>query len=168
MSSRKVGVLASRSPHRPNPIGLSAVRLDHVDLNANGGPELHVSGLDLINGTPILDIKPYIDYADSIPNTVSGWASQPIEKISITFSHEAELTLSQIEQNDDTKSLRHLIHDVLELDPRPAFQKRKIPVSDPSSQGARFGIELVDYEVKYEIANAGFTITKIETKSESS
>ncbi|MFX5587298.1 TrmO family methyltransferase, partial [Acinetobacter baumannii] len=76
-----VGVLASRSPHRPNPIGLSAVKLDRVDLEAAGGPESHGSGLDIRDETPILDIKPYIPYADSIPDAGPGWAGEPIERV---------------------------------------------------------------------------------------
>ena len=73
--ARKVGVLASRSPHRPNPIGLSAVKLERIDLDAAGGIEIHVTGVDVLDGTPVLDIKPYLPYADSIPEASSGLGS---------------------------------------------------------------------------------------------
>ena len=72
--AKRVGLFASRSPHRPNPIGISAVRIDRVEADARGGPKLHVSGADFLDGTPVLDIKPYIKYADSIPRASDGWA----------------------------------------------------------------------------------------------
>lgn len=87
--ARKVGVLASRSPHRPNPIGLSVVRLDKVIAAAKGGPELHVSGVDLLDGTPILDVKPYLPYADSVPAARAGWADEPIERVEVAFDQAA-------------------------------------------------------------------------------
>ena len=65
--AKKVGVLASRSPHRPNPIGLSALEIEKIVIDAPQGPEIHVRGVDLLDGTPVLDIKPYLPYADSIP-----------------------------------------------------------------------------------------------------
>ena len=73
------GVFATRSPFRPNPIGLSSVRLEKIDIDPNLGPVLYVSGADLMDGTPIYDIKPYIAYTDSHPEAVSGFASTPAE-----------------------------------------------------------------------------------------
>ena len=73
------GVFATRSPFRPNPIGLSSVRLEKIDIDPNLGPVLYVSGADLMDGTPIYDIKPYIAYTDSHPDAVSGFASTPAE-----------------------------------------------------------------------------------------
>ena len=73
------GVFATRSPFRPNPIGLSSVRLEKVDIDPTLGPVLYVSGADLMDGTPIYDIKPYIAYTDSHPDAVSGFASTPAE-----------------------------------------------------------------------------------------
>ncbi len=81
--NRKVGVLASRSPHRPNPIGISVVTIEKIDLEAVGGPEIHVGGVDLLDGTPILDIKPYIPYADSVPSANAGWASAEIPRYDV-------------------------------------------------------------------------------------
>ena len=74
----RMGVFATRAPYRPNPIGLSAVRLDRVEMHSRDGPVLHLSGVDLVNGTPILDIKPYVPQADCIPEDsrpppFSGW-----------------------------------------------------------------------------------------------
>jgi tRNA-Thr(GGU) m(6)t(6)A37 methyltransferase TsaA len=142
--SEKVGVLASRSPHRPNPIGLSAVAIERIDFERG---EISVSGVDLIDGTPVLDIKPYIPYADSFPSAGSGWASGPITRYPVTF----ECSVSP--------ELREMITDVLELDPRPAFQQTQLPVA--TSEGSRFGIEIGGAEVKYEIRSGGFVVTGV-------
>ncbi len=148
----KVGVLASRSPHRPNPIGLSAVAIDRIDIDAAGGPEIHVSGLDLLDGTPVLDLKPYITYADSIPDADSGWASTPIERVIVRFADAVSITDS---------SIKNLITQVLALDPRPAFQKRQFPVTAPSSAGLEFGLEISGFDVKYKILDGAFHVTAV-------
>ena len=75
--NQRVGVFASRSPFRPNPIGLSSVRLDHIAYTDALGPVLHVRGADLVDGTPILDIKPYLPYGDCHPEAAGGFASEP-------------------------------------------------------------------------------------------
>jgi tRNA-Thr(GGU) m(6)t(6)A37 methyltransferase TsaA len=90
----KVGVFASRSPHRPNPIGMSAVKLEKIDREALGGIEIHISGVDLLDGTPVLDIKPYIPYADSIPGANSGWAKEDIARCEVQFSLESLKTMA--------------------------------------------------------------------------
>ncbi len=153
----KVGVLASRSPHRPNPIGLSAVAIESIDLEAKGGPEIHVSGVDLLDGTPVLDIKPYIPYADSIPEANAGWASEAIPRYEVKFSEEA---LAEITKRDPSgeKNLKALIIEVLELDPRPAYQKRQLPVDDPKTTGLRFGFDMLGNDVKYEICDGYFLV----------
>jgi tRNA-Thr(GGU) m(6)t(6)A37 methyltransferase TsaA len=145
--SDKVGVLASRSPHRPNPIGLSAVAIDRVDFAAG---EIYVHGVDLIDGTPVLDIKPYIPYADAFADAGSGWASAPITRWPVTFADDVIV-------HDE---LRAMISEILELDPRPAFQQKQMPVE--TSDGSQFGIEIDGVEVKYEIRNGGFTVTKCD------
>lgn len=155
--NRKVGVLASRSPHRPNPIGLSAVAIEKIDLEAEGGPEIFVAGLDLLDGTPVLDIKPYIPYADSIPDASAGWASGEIPRFAVNFSDAAEKKIKQ-QDADGEKNLRALIVDILELDPRPAFQKRQLPVDDEKTWSTRYGIDILDYDVKYEIRSDGFFV----------
>ncbi len=156
----KVGVLSSRSPHRPNPIGISAVELTQVDLEAQGGPELHVNGLDLIDETPILDIKPYIPYADSIPEANAGWASEEIKRYPVVFSSEAEKDLSNL-PSDLQQKFKDLTIQVLELDPRPAFKKRQFPADDAKTWGQNYGIAVLDYDVKYTITESGLVISKI-------
>ena len=164
--ARKVGVLASRSPHRPNPIGLSAVAIEKIDFEAVGGPEIHVSGIDLLDGTPVLDLKPYIPYADLIPHATAGWAEAPIDRVAISFSAEAErgfATFALQGQIPTGSALRDLITEILELDPRPAFQKRQLAASDLASDGLDFGIQVLGFEVKYQIKDRGFTVTSIST-----
>lgn len=156
----KVGVLSSRSPHRPNPIGISAVELTKVDLEAKGGPELFVNGLDLIDGTPVLDVKPYIPYADSIPHANAGWASEEIKKYPVTFSNDAEKDLKSV-PSDLQQKLKDLTVQVLELDPRPAFKKRQFPADDSKTWGQNYGIAVLDYDVKYIITESGFVVSNI-------
>lgn len=111
----RVGVFATRSPFRPNPLGLSSVKIDHVEMNDSLGPVIHVLGADLMDGTPIFDIKPYIAYADSHVGVRSGFVDQrkwPKLSVVIPPSIEAFLSKEQLE------ALRH----TLELDPRPHYQ----------------------------------------------
>src|SRR6478736_5715820 len=85
--NERVGVFASRSPFRPNPIGLSVVKLERVELDSPEGPVIHVSGVDLVDGTPVLDIKPYVAYSDALPEARSGFAGAPPEaSLSVEFA----------------------------------------------------------------------------------
>ena len=158
--AKKVGVLASRSPHRPNPIGLSAVKIERIDLDAEGGPEIHVSGVDILDGTPLLDIKPYIPYADSIPAADAGWATEPILRTPVSFSEQAHSALSDL-AGEDIEKIKGLITEVLELDPRPAFQKRKLPSTLSCSHGTSYGFSLLEYDVKWVIHPGIFLVTDI-------
>lgn len=157
--ARKVGVLASRSPHRPNPIGLSAVKLERIDLDAPGGPEIHVRGVDILDGTPVLDIKPYIAYADSIPDARAGWAEEPIARTPVRFSPQGEAaTAERAARAGGYANLKELVIQMLELDPRPAFQKRRLPPDSPEAQGTRYGFLLHGFDVKWEIRDGEFVV----------
>ncbi len=153
----KKGVLSSRSPHRPNPIGLSVVELDRIDLKAKGGVEIHVKGVDLLDGTPILDIKPYLPYADSVPEANSGWASEEIKKTPVEFEPEA-LKKIAIAEASGTKGLKDLIEQLLTIDPRPGFQRRELPPEADHSQGKDFGLLVRHYDVHWRIANQKFVV----------
>jgi tRNA-Thr(GGU) m(6)t(6)A37 methyltransferase TsaA len=157
--AKKVGVLASRSPHRPNPIGLSAVKLVEVRADAPGGAELVIEGVDLLDGTPVLDIKPYIPYADSIPEANPGWAEEPIVRTPVEFSEQAERAVA--ERSTDRPDLRRMIEEMLSLDPRPAFQKRRAPAGSPASEGLSYGFKLFDYDVKWRIENSRFVVVDV-------
>ncbi len=158
---RKVGVLASRSPHRPNPIGLSVVKIEAIDLLAPGGPEISVSGLDLLDGTPILDVKPYLPAVDSIPEADAGWAKDDLPLIPVTFSPEADFQVSKLDPNGHLQ-LRLQLHDVLSLDPRPAFQKRQSPIEKLASEGLTYGFDLAGFDVQYQIRSLGFLILAVQ------
>jgi len=155
--AKKVGVLASRSPHRPNPIGLSAVKLERIDFDAPGGVELHLSGVDCLDGTPILDIKPYIAYADSIPEASAGWADEAIQRTAVQFTDEALRAITRL-GGLKYPHLKDLIVGMLELDPRPAFQQKKLPSHGPESQGTRHGFRLFDFDVKWMIHEGDFLV----------
>ena len=117
--NRKVGVFASRATHRPNPIGISVAELVGVEQEKKG-IRLKIRGLDLVDGTPVLDIKPYVPYSDSIPEARADYAQQaPISSFDVLFLAEAELQCEQHSQR--WPELRQLIVEVLALDPRPAY-----------------------------------------------
>lgn len=158
--AQKVGVLASRSPHRPNPIGMSPMKILEMDLDAKGGPKIRVSGVDLVDGTPVLDVKPYVPYADLISDAGSGWAEEPIERVPVQFSKEALEHLEDFASSERPR-LRELAEQILALDPRPAFQKRKIPWRESSSKGRKFGFRVYDLDVHWEIRTDGFFVTEV-------
>ena len=157
----KVGVLSSRSPHRPNPIGLSVVEIEKIDLLAKGGPEIHVKGVDLLDGTPILDIKPYIPYADSVPQANPGWAKEEIARTPVDFE---ELALTKIRQAEAAghPQLKKLIEQLLTIDPRPGFQRRELPPDEEHSQGKDFGLLVKIFDVKWKIQNRRFVVYDLD------
>ena len=139
------GVFATRSPFRPNPIGLSSVRLEKVDIDPKLGPVLYVSGIDLMDGTPIYDIKPYITYTDSHPDAVSGFASTPAEYLlEVDFP---EALLQKVAENQ-----RESLIDVLAHDPRPQYQ------DDPERV---YGLEFGGMEVKFKVEGMLLTVMEI-------
>ena len=129
------GVFATRSPFRPNPIGLSSVKLGKVEIDPKLGPVLHVSGADLMDGTPIYDIKPYIAYTDSHPEAVSGFASKPAEYL-------LEVDFSKALLESVPTDLRESLIDVLAHDPRPQYH------DDPERV---YGMAFADLEVKFKV-----------------
>ena len=139
------GVFATRSPFRPNPIGLSSVRLEKVDIDPQLGPVLYVSGADLMDGTPIYDIKPYIAYTDSHPDAVSGFASTPTEYLlEVDFP---EALLQKV-----AESQRESLIEVLAHDPRPQYQ------NDPERV---YGMEFGGMEVKFKVDGELLTVVEV-------
>ena len=140
------GVFATRSPFRPNPIGLSSVKLDKVDIDPQLGPVLYVSGADLMDGTPIYDIKPYIAYTDSHPEAVSGFATTPAEYLlEVDFPEEL---LQQVPENQ-----RKSLTEVLAHDPRPQYQ------DDPNRV---YGMAFGEMEVKFRVEGCRLVVEQIE------
>ena len=144
----RLGVFATRSPFRPNPIGLSCVRLERVDLTDPRGPVLHVAGADLMDGTPIYDIKPYIPYADCHPEATEGFTGQ-VEMQALTVEIPPELLARfPVEKRD-------ALVGVLAQDPRPRYQ------ADASRV---YGLEFGGYEVKFTVSDQILTVTDIAKK----
>lgn len=114
--NKKMGVFATRATHRPNAIGMSVVKLDRIETHTNE-VLLHVSGLDLIDGTPVIDIKPYVPYSDAIEHAHYPFAQQAPQPMPVYFSIKAETALKT------NAHLKKLIDQVLSQDPRPAFHK---------------------------------------------
>lgn len=114
--NKAMGVFATRSPFRPNPLGLSSVKIDHIDYDAPDGPVIWIRGADLMDGTPIYDIKPYISYADSHPDARCGYVDSLEErKLTVRLSPKAREALSSFPEAD-------ALLEVLSLDPRPSYQ----------------------------------------------
>ena len=109
----RIGVFATRSPYRPNPVGLSCVRLEKIEMTESG-PELIVRGADIMNGTPIIDIKPYLSYADRIEDA-TGRLADEYHRIPVIIPEEMEAKLHEGERDEVKK--------ILSLDPRPAYQQ---------------------------------------------
>ena len=133
--NKRVGVFATRYPFRPNSLGLSCVRLDSVEYTDDSGPVLNISGADLLSGTPIFDIKPYIPYADSKPDAIDGFlSSAPREYLEVIF------------ECDTTGFDADLINNLSEIvreDPRPAYQNApdRIYKMSFSGYGAEFTVK---------------------------
>jgi len=121
--NKKVGVLATRSTFRPNPIGMSVVKLDKIAV-IDKQVTLHISAIDLLDKTPIVDIKPYVPYSDSIAEASAGFAqTQPSANLRVTFNQQAQTAL--LEYSKNIPDLALFIEQVLAQDPRPAYRQGK-------------------------------------------
>lgn len=146
----RMGVFATRSPVRPNPIGLSSVRLAGIQLHSEKGPLIHVLGADLMDKTPIYDIKPYLAFADSHPEATGGFAADPHPRHLQVLFQISETTLKDLPQ-----SLRQDLSEILACDPRPSYHQ------DPNR---RYGMQYGGYEVKFFVSQGILTVTEIEKK----
>ena len=141
----RLGVFATRSPFRPNPIGLSCVRLLDIRQDHRRGPVLVVGGADLMDGTPIYDIKPYLPYADCKPDALGGFASQPKEPTLQVKIPDRYLELIPQEK-------RQALGEVLAQDPRPQYQK------DPQRV---YGMAFGDWEVRFRVEENRLEVLEI-------
>ena len=139
------GVFATRSPFRPNAIGLSSVKLEKIEINPELGPVLHVSGADLMDGTPIFDIKPYIAYTDSHPEAISGFATRPAE-----YELEVNIPNELLEKIPETQ--RESLIAVLAHDPRPQYH------DDPERI---YGMEFGKMEIKFRVDGMQLMVTDV-------
>ena len=147
----RIGVFATRSPFRPNPIGLSCVRLEQVCPDSKHGTVLLVSGADLMDGTPIYDIKPYIPYADAHPEAVGGFAQEaPVPTLQVDFPPQL---LERIPEER-----RQALIGVLALDPRPSYQ------DDPKRV---YGMSFADRNIRFTVKGSILTVCAVEPASPS-
>ena len=142
----RVGVFASRSPYRPNPVGLSSVKLDRIEWDTPRGPVLHVSGVDTLSGTPIIDIKPYQTHSDAHPEARAGFADRFKD-----YSLTVECPQALLERIPEEK--RKALLKVLSHDPRPGYQTQAPRV---------YGMSYAGFNVKFRVADRLLTVIEIE------
>ena len=140
-----VGVFATRSPYRPNPIGLSCVEMEKVEHDLKLGPVLYVAGADLLDGTPIYDIKPYLAYTDSHPEAVCGFADRVKDyELKVVFPDEFLRRLPE--------EKREAAIEILRQDPRPPYQ------NDPKR---RYGVAFAGYDIRFHVADGVLTVCEV-------
>ncbi len=144
----RLGVFATRSPFRPNPIGLSCVRLDKVQMEKEG-PALYVSGGDLLDGTPIYDIKPYLPYTDAHPEAAGGWA----EKVR---GHSLEVEIPPRWLLQIPPEYQTALAEVLAQDPRPSYQE------DPERV---YGMGFAGMEIRFRVSGRHLTVCEVKERT---
>jgi tRNA-Thr(GGU) m(6)t(6)A37 methyltransferase TsaA len=147
--NERIGVFASRSTFRPNGLGLSLVRLEGVELDHSSGPRLLLGGLDLTDGTPVFDVKPYLPYAESIPDARSGYAVDEIPRLDVEVGADAAGDFEKLPERS-----KRVIREVLSLDPRPATQT--------ADSDRVFGALLCGCDVRFRITGAICLICEID------
>lgn len=147
--NKQLGVFATRSPFRPNPIGLSAVRIDHIDYDCKDAPVIYVRGADLMDGTPIYDIKPYVPYTDAHPDARGGFtdakAWQPLH-----VECDADLRRS-LEAMLGESGVEALLH-VLAQDPRPQYHDDAARI---------YGMEYAGHDVRFRVVDDVLTVVEV-------
>ena len=140
-----MGVFATRSPFRPNPIGLSCVRLERIEHGTPEGSVLHVAGADLMDGTPIYDVKPYLPYADCHPEATGGFAAGVQD-----YALKVEIPDEWLSVVPEDK--REALRGVLAQDPRPGYRR---------GDGRRFGVRFAGMDVRFTVADGQLTVCEI-------
>lgn len=144
--NRRLGVFATRSPFRPNALGLSSVRLERIEFDPVSGPVLHVQGADLVDGTPIFDIKPYLPYTDSHPEARGGFTDDTaMERLAVEISPALLEKISAEERSG--------LIGVLENDPRPRYQ-------DDASRV--YGLHFAGRNVRFTVSDRVLTVVEVE------
>ncbi len=144
--NKRIGVFATRSPFRPNSIGLSCVKLERIEYDNHLGTVLYVSGCDMMNGTPIYDIKPYLPYCDSIPDATGGFTDSLDER-------KLEVIINEDFMGMIPQEKRGELMGVLQCDPRPSYQ------NDPERE---YIFEFSDFEIGFKVCDKVLTVTRIE------
>ena len=147
--NQRIGVFASRSPFRPNGLGLSLVRLEGIDATSPESPVLLLGGLDLLDGTPVYDVKPYLPYAEALPDAAAGYAGKALDRLPVEVEPAAAADFAQLPERAQA-----VIRETLSLDPRPATQ-----MADPQRT---FGASLCGCNVRFTIREGVCRICSIE------
>ena len=148
----RVGVFASRSPFRPNPIGLSLVKLESIEYDHSLGPVLHVTGADILDGTPIYDIKPYLPYSEAKPDAEGGFAHRVMDdSMQVVLTEDADLEPAKEIPEEDLYTIKKL----LAQDPRPRYQ------DDPERV---YGMSYGDWEVKFTAGDGAIMVKSIKNR----
>lgn len=146
--NKRVGVFASRAPFRPNPIGLSCVKLEKIEKTPDEGTVLFVSGVDLLDGTPILDIKPYIPHADLIPDAAGGYSDDAKDyRLDVVFPEK----LLNLLPTDKRAAAIECLAD----DPRPAYQDEPERI---------YGMLFADYNIQFQVEKDTLTVVGVEKR----
>ena len=145
--NERMGVFATRSPFRPNPLGLSCVEVDAIEVDSQDGPVIYVKGADLMDGTPIYDIKPYIKYADSRPHAVCGYVDNLQErKLKVVVPQEISSAVK-------ARTVLESLVQTLSLDPRPSYH------DDPERE---YGLSFAGMNVRFRVMSGVLTVTHLE------
>lgn len=141
----RIGVFATRSPFRPNPIGLSSVKLDKIEMHPDFGPLLHISGADLMDKTPIYDIKPYLPYTDSHPEAMGGFTESLADRgLEVDFPKELIQLIPE--------ERREAVLAVLAHDPRPSYQ------NDPQRI---YGLEFAGFDIRFTVQGRVLSVCEV-------
>ena len=143
--NKRCGVVATRSPFRPNPIGLSCVKLTGIKKHPEKGMVIEVEGADLMDGTPIFDIKPYLPYADCVPDARGGFSD-------VVKNYALEVEIPEIYLSKLPEEHRECVRQILAGDPRPSYQ------NDPDRV---YGMEYAGYEIKFRVKDCVLTVCEI-------
>ena len=142
----RMGVFATRSPNRPNPIGLSSLKLVKIDFDDKEGPVLYVLGADMVSGTEIFDIKPYIPFTDSHPDAKFGFAEDNINyKLKVNFTRKIATKMTDSEFESAI--------EILSLDPRPSYHNAPDRI---------YGVSLFNYNIKFKVVEDELTVVEVE------
>ncbi|WES69404.1 tRNA (N6-threonylcarbamoyladenosine(37)-N6)-methyltransferase TrmO [Superficieibacter sp. HKU1] len=151
----RMGVFATRSTFRPNPVGMSLVELKDIRCHKEQ-VILRLGGLDLVDGTPVIDIKPYLPFAESLPEASAGYAQQPpMADMPVTFTSDVERQLLALQKC--YPNFKTFISEVLAQDPRPAYRKEE-------EAGKTYAVWLEDFNVRWRVSEAGFEVFALEAR----
>lgn len=144
--NKRMGVFATRSPFRPNPIGLSCVQIEKIEIDADLGPVISVLSADLMDGTPIYDIKPYIPYADCIPNAVGGFADN-VKEYRLNVNMPSNIC------GDIDEKFKSALYEILANDPRPSYQNEPERI---------YSFEFGEYKIRFKADEKNLTLTELK------